>query len=84
MLYTRNLENIRNPCYLILKKTLGPHAIEQNYHVRGFLLLTTDSRRGKGGDPPGGAGVEPDVILITPPLQVGGGKGQTGVQSKVH
>ena len=78
MLYTRNLENITNSCYLILQKTLGPHAIEQNYHVRGFLLLTTDSRMGRGGDPPGGGGVEPDVILITPPLQVGDGKGQTG------
>ena len=46
--------------------------------MRGFLLLTTDSRMGTGGDPPGGGGVEPDVILITPPLQVGDGKGQTG------
>ena len=28
--------------------------------------------------------MEPDVILITPPLQVGDGKGQTGVQCRVH
>ena len=28
--------------------------------------------------------MEPDVIPITPPLQVGGGKGQTGVQCRVH
>ena len=46
---TRNLENITNSCYLILKKTLGPLAIEYNYHVRGFLLLTTDSRMGRKG-----------------------------------
>ena len=46
--------------------------------MRGFLLLTTDSRMGSGGDPPGGGGVEPDVILITPPFRWEAAKARQG------